>query len=477
MKISIRWKLTVLFVVVVLVSASITSAWLHQAVRHEFSDYVQRLAQRQAKRMLPFFTSYYKQHHSWNEVGKDFRRRIAGTPFRRSPMQGILLSKTHLILLDENGRVVWDSLRPVPPVIRPPKKAITKDSIPIVVDGKTVGKLIVLIPDIRGIGKLETQFLASVDHSLIASTLLALVLALLFGGVLSSLIARPLRSLVNAARDVAKGQFSRRVKVSSSDEIGDLEAAFNTMASTLEANEAQRRKLLTDIAHELRNPLSVIRGNLEAILDGVYEPNQQNLAPVYEETILLERLVSDLRELSLAETGNLRLEKEDVDLGDIAKQAANFFGPQADEKGIDLVVTTSPRLPHIQGDPQRLRQILNNLISNAMRYTPDGGKIEVNVRLLGGRPLQVAASVRDTGPGIPPEDLPHIFDRFFLGEPSHARRSGGTGLGLVIAKELVEAHGGHIWIDSAPGKGTTVTFAIPVTGKTSQTTEGRRNHE
>ncbi len=465
MRISIRWKLMSLFVAVVLVSAVLTGAWLHAALRREFSGYVEHRVQVEARLLVPALTTYYETHGSWEGVDKDFRKRFLAIIARRVPAQGGLLVKTRIVLLDRNDHVVWDSARRLP--LPPPDKM--REPIPIVVDGQTVGKLLLIIPDVRQLGAMERRFLSSMDNSILLSALLSSLLALILGGILAAFMTKPLRSLAEAASDVAKGQFSRRVKVGPKDEIGELEEAFNKMAATLEEDEAQRRKLIADIAHELRTPLSVIRGSLEAILDGVYEPSPQNLAPVYEETILLERLVSDLRELSLAEAGKLRLEKQDVNLEEIVRQAVGFFAPQAEEKKVELTLDVSPGLPVIRGDPQRLRQVVHNLLSNALRYTPGGGKVSVRARILGGRPLQVAVSVSDTGPGIPREDLPHIFDRFFRGDPSRARRSGGTGLGLVISKELVEAHGGRIWVDSTPGKGTTVTFAIPVPADAQQT--------
>jgi two-component system OmpR family sensor kinase/two-component system sensor histidine kinase BaeS len=463
MRVSIRWKLMSLFVAVVLISAGLTSVWLHKALHREFSGYVEHQVRAQARVLIPLLTSYYREHGSWEGVGRDFRRRLLPSIARRSPAPSSLLVKTRIVLLDEKGKTVWDSSRPMG-TPAPFRAENPENAIPVVVDGKVVGKLLVLLPDVRRVGAVEQRFLSSMDRSIVLAAALAGVLALLLGGVLAALMTKPLRTLAEAASDVAEGRFSRRVEVSSKDEIGDLEDAFNKMASTLEQEEIQRKKLMADIAHELRTPLSVIKGNLEAILDGVYEPSTQNLAPVYEETLLLERLVSDLRELSLVESGKLRLEKRDVRLEEIARQAVGFFEPQAEEKKISMELSVSPGLPSIHGDPQRLRQVIHNLLSNALRYTPKGGRVSVSVRLLGGRPLQVAVSVSDTGPGIPPEDLPLIFDRFFRGDPSRARKSGGTGLGLVISKELVEAHGGRIWVESTPGQGTTVTFAIPVPG-------------
>ena len=298
---------------------------------------------------------------------------------------------------------------------------------------------------------------------------LAVVVAVLLGYFLSRRITLPLRRLTLAAGRVASGDFSGRVEVRSKDELASLAAAFNTMAESLAKAEEQRRRLFSDIAHELKTPIAVIQGNLEAIADGVADPTPERVASLREETALLTRLVTDLRDLSLAEAGQLKLHPQSTDLGELVKGTVVGLQTRAEERGVEVAASAEEGLPLVLADPDRVGQVLRNLISNALRYTPSGGAIRVSAGLDGrtGRSSQGArfaqVSVADTGSGIPPEDLPHIFDRFYRVDKSRSRASGGTGLGLAVVKQLVEAHGGSVWAESELGKGTVFRFTLPTT--------------
>jgi len=266
-------------------------------------------------------------------------------------------------------------------------------------------------------------------------------------------LAVPIGDLMEAAGRVAEGDYSARVAEHGPREVRALARAFNAMAARLQADEATRRNLLADVTHELRTPLTVIQGNLEGLLDGVYPRDDAHLAPVLEETRVLSRLVDDLRMLALAESGALQLQKEPTDVAVLLSEAAASFRAQADAAGVTVSVDVPPDLPLLDLDPERMRQVLSNLIANALRYTPTDGTIRVRAA---SEDKSVTLSVSDTGAGIPPEDLPHIFDRFYKSGDSR-----GTGLGLAIAKNLVAAHGGEISAQSAPGRGTTIQFTLP----------------
>jgi two-component system sensor histidine kinase BaeS len=235
-------------------------------------------------------------------------------------------------------------------------------------------------------------------------------------------------------------------------ETRDLARTFNEMTERLEHNETQRRALLADVTHELRTPLTVMQGSLEALLDGVYPRDDAHLAPILEETRVLARLVEDLRTLSLAESGALKLHREPTDLATLIEETLTSFRAQADSAGSALKSDVLDDLPPLDLDPVRIREVLTNLIGNALRHAP-GAQIEVSARLADGH---VAVAVRDSGSGIPPEDLPHVFDRFYKSEQSR-----GMGLGLAIARNLVEAHGGEIQAESGPA-GTVLRFSLPV---------------
>jgi two-component system sensor histidine kinase BaeS len=269
-------------------------------------------------------------------------------------------------------------------------------------------------------------------------------------------LSAPLGDLLEASEQVAQGDYAVRVAESGPAEVRSLARAFNSMAARLQVTDEQRRSLLADVTHELRTPLTVIQGNLEGMLDGVYPPDPAHLAALLEETQLLARLVDDLRTLALAESGALRLKKEPVDLAVLVHETAAGFRPQADARQVDLAVEGSGDPPLLSLDPERMRQVLHNLLANALRYTPPGGTIRLRYEVLA-PDRQALISLQDSGSGISPDDLPYIFDRFYK-----TRDSTGMGLGLPIAKKLVEAHGGTITAQSLVGQGTLVQIRLPV---------------
>jgi signal transduction histidine kinase len=274
-------------------------------------------------------------------------------------------------------------------------------------------------------------------------------------------VATPLADVMAAANAVAEGDLSTRVPVPEHgpDAFTNLAESFNRMAQELELADHQRRNLTADVAHKLRNPLHIIQGNLEGILDDVYKPNDEHISATLGETRLLARLVDDLRTLSLAEAGQLPLRREVVDIGELLADVRTSFSGQAEAAGLDLQVALEGHPPSISGDVGRLEQVLNNLVGNAVRHTPAGGSIVLRAQ---GTGHGVRILVQDTGEGLSAEDLPYIFDRFWRGDKSRSRARGtGSGLGLAIARQLVEAHGGHIAVQSKPGEGTTFVVELP----------------
>jgi two-component system sensor histidine kinase BaeS len=275
--------------------------------------------------------------------------------------------------------------------------------------------------------------------------------------LLSRAVLRPVRAMTLAAKDLGEGDLGRRVPVSGRDEIAQLGGAFNHMADSIQAGEQRQRRLTGDIAHELRTPLANLRGYLEALRDGVLEPTPELLASLHEEALLQQRIVDDLQDLALAEAGALTYHLTEVDLRELLEISRTAHHAQAETEGIALELE-APRPVFVTADPDRLRQVVGNLVGNALRATAAGGTVTLS---LAPRGELAVVEVRDTGTGIPADDLPHLFDRFWRADPSRGRATGGSGLGLSIARQIVTDHRGAIEVRSTVGAGTTFTVVLP----------------
>ncbi|MFE9442907.1 sensor histidine kinase [Streptomyces sp. NPDC006602] len=287
-----------------------------------------------------------------------------------------------------------------------------------------------------------------------AGVALAAILGALF---LSRAVLRPVRAMTLAAKGLGEGDLGRRVPVSGRDEIAQLGGAFNRMADSIQAGEERQRRLTGDIAHELRTPLANLRGYLEALRDGVVEPTPELLASLHEEAMLQQRIVDDLQDLALAEAGTLTYHPAQVDLRELLETGRTAHHAQAESAGVALELE-APRPVFVTADPDRLRQVVGNLVGNALRATAAGGS--VTLALIPRGELAVV-EVRDTGKGIAAKDLPHLFDRFWRADASRGRATGGSGLGLSIARQIVTDHRGTIEVRSAVGAGTTFTIVLP----------------
>ncbi len=288
---------------------------------------------------------------------------------------------------------------------------------------------------------------------------MAIAIALLLTFFLSRHILAPVKSLISATRHFGKGDFSRRVDDKDKGELGELAQSFNSMAADLERTERLRRNMVADVAHELRTPLSNLKGYLEAVSDGLIKPDKNTIHSLNEEASILSRLVDDLQELSLADAGEIKLNIQPEDITGLIKDTVAGMQAKTTARGLELSADLPASLQAVSIDSHRIKQVLLNLLENAVTHTDKGGRITVTARQ---QDKTVYVSVADTGEGIPAKDLPLIFERFYRVDRSRNRKTGGSGLGLTIAKRLVEAHGGTIEVKSEPGQGSTFTFTIPV---------------
>ena len=310
---------------------------------------------------------------------------------------------------------------------------------------------------------LAATFRAAVDQALLLATAAAVAAALGVSLFVAGRVLRPVRRLAAASRRLAAGHYGERVPVEAPDELGELAASFNELAGALEAAERRRLELLGDVTHELRTPVATLEGYLEGLLDGVVEPSPATWARLHGEAGRLRRLIDDLHQLSRAEAGQLPLRPAPLDPADVVRSAVARLDAPFAEKGLALAVDVPPGLPAVRADPDRAVQVVTNLLTNALRYTPAPGHVRVTARRVDGPAgPAVEVAVADSGLGVAPEHLPHLFERFYRVDKSRSRALGGSGIGLSIARALVEAMGGRIRAESAgPGRGSTFAFTLP----------------
>ncbi len=451
---SLATRITLAIIAVVLVIVTLVSFSTARITDQAFRTYLLRAFHPHVEDLHRVLAHHYRTQGSWEGVHTTLRAYS-----RHVGRQPSLLRRPEIVLTDEKGIVIVGTAGIRPGQLLP--RALRSLGTPIVVDDRTVGWLIVLPPGTQGarLPLAERSFLQQIQRTLVYIALLAVALGILLSVVLTRTITSPLQSLVRAARTLSQRDFHHRVSEKGPEEVAAVARAFNEMAAALEAAEKRQRQLIADIAHELRTPLSVLQANLRAMLDGVYPLEPKEIAALYDEARLINRLVEDLHILALADIGQLPLNKETVDVAELIRQTTATFALAAESRGVRVDTEIEPVPLLVDVDPDRLAQVVRNLLSNALRHTPKGGRITVCARRQDGH---VRLEVRDTGPGIPPEHVSHVFDRFWRGDPSRARDTGGSGLGLSIARSLVNAMGGRIGVESQVGKGSTFWIEFPV---------------
>lgn len=383
---------------------------------------------------------------------------FVGSAFRRKPRSDDSRGPVPFVVVDNGGSVVS------PIGNFKDNELITHDDITngiaIYAEGEQVGTLILTAE--QRFDEAELRFLQRTNNTLMVAGIGAVVVAVILGLFLSQQFLRPLAELTEAIGSIQQGKFDQRVPVRTNDELGELAKAFNQMGEELQHVNQLRRQMTADIAHDLRTPLTVISGYLEGLRDGSLKPTQARFDTLYQESQLLKRLIDDLRTLSLADAGELKLNLQDFTPNDLLAQVLTSFKPLADSQGVQLAVSVADNLSEVTLDRDRMLQVLGNLVSNSLRYTSAGGQITVSAEM---NQHDLILSVQDTGSGIAPEHLQNIFARFYRVGESRYQNEQESGLGLAIAKSIVTAHSGQISAESQIGQGTTIMMTLPIQPK------------
>lgn len=403
--------------------------------------------------------AWYAEHNSWDGVETVMTTPGHGQQGRGSGGMG--WGTSAMLIADAHGTVVYDERQS-----RPLGSSLTTIeqtmAIPIESSGMVVGYVLMSNAAENELSPRAQRFLTDINQFLLQTGLMAGALSIVVGLLLARGLSAPLATLETAAQRISQGNLDHRVTVSGSDEMRSLAEAFNHMAASIQHDREVRQNMVADIAHELRTPLSVIQGNLRALLDDVYPMEKAEIATLYDETLLLTRLVHDLRELAQAEARQLSLNRIPTDLGALIERSQVMFAELAKEQQIAFSYDLPDYLPLMIIDGDRIQQVLYNLLSNAFRHTPASGRVTVQVTTSQHDP-HVRVSVCDTGCGIATEDIPIVFQRFWRAEKSRSREYGGSGLGLAIARQIVEMHGGSIGVESHVGEGSCFWFTLPKT--------------
>jgi signal transduction histidine kinase len=461
---SLYWKLTLAFVLVAFTTAGLVALFIRVTSPYELE---QLIIDQERSSLVKALSSYYQSKGSWDGIAPLWEQlqsielteitNTAENPESSDEKLGRDYGEDDLFgLADMRGIVIVPADPQFPPGSKIPPQMI-KAGRPVLVGGNPVG-IVLTSNRVPEFDPEEALYLQRTNRALLLAVFIALFVALLIGIVLARTLTQPLQTLKQAAQNIAQGQLEQQVAVSSQDELGQLAAAFNRMSQEVSRVNQSRRQMTADIAHDLRTPLTVISGYIESMRDGVLKPTPQRYSLIYAEIERLQRLVEDLRMLSLADAGELSLNLQQVPSKNLLNRAAALFQPLAEQKNVTILVDANGNSPDILVDEERMMQVLGNLLTNALRYTPSGGMITLSGNT---KEDKVDITVQDTGMGIAPEDLPWVFERFHRVEKSRHAENGESGLGLAIVKALIESQGGSAWAESIPRAGTTIHLILP----------------
>ena len=455
---SLQFRLVLGFALTIAFALAIVGTFISFATETQVERFESDEAMAQAGRVSEFISNYYVEDYHPAEPGAELQSIV---------QQAADISGLRITTFDASGNIVAESNPPyISNSIENADQPRDVEAFPLLSDGEIVGSLTAssdfqvdpAAQQLAPVGPEASRISRHVNRYLLWAGIGAAALGTMLVWMLARRTLAPVQRLGVTARQLGRGDLSQRAEITGPTEIRQLARSFNSMAADLEEAESRRRSLTADIAHELRTPTSNIQGYMEAIKDGLFQPTPETIDTIHEQSLLLSRLVEDLRLLAQVDSGELPLQRMQTDIGQLLQSGVEALRPRAEIKGVALNIDAAQSLPSLDLDPARIAQVIGNLLDNAITHTPEGGAVTVSAHAAAGT---VAVEIADTGSGIPPEDLPRLFDRFYRADPSRSRATGGTGLGLTIAGRLVEAHGGSIEAESVVGQGSRFIIRLP----------------
>lgn len=459
----LRSKILLAFSLIILSGTVLMVTFISFSTRSGYETFARQNDIVQADNFRILLTEYYRMNKSWEGVES-----LLLLPMQRAGQMRGMMNRNNpnprnmfplILLADSRGGVVVDSSPDFRGRERQLRREDLERGLEITVDNRLAGYIFVGSMLVSGLSESEKKYLNRTMMIIVLVSLFILAVSFVFSLYFAGKLAKPVSALTSASGRIQEGDFTMRVPVEGRDELSRLSFSFNQMTESLEKNDLWRKQIIADSAHELRTPVSLIQGNLEMILDGVYNPDREHLQNIYDETLVLARLIGELQELSSAESGSMKLNTEELDLNILIENVLGIFRAGEVKDKIKLINSITASLPPVSGDYQKLKQVFANVLANAFRHTPEGGKIEICAEE---HNSAITVSIHDSGPGIPEADLEKIFERFYRTDDSRNRHHGGSGLGLAISREIIKLHGGKIYAESKSDSGATIFISIPL---------------
>ncbi len=446
-------KIVLAFSIIILTGSILMVSIINITTRVGYKNFTRKNDTMFSERLIDPLTDFYAKNKSWQGV-ENFLQ------FPKPKMGEMMEGRGRnnyppVILTDKRGNVIVNTQRMEN---RKFNREQLEHGLPIIYKNKTVGYIFSGSMIVTKLTMEEESFLNNIRTIIILVTLFILSISIIFSYIFSKRLTKPITELSKASKQIESGNYKVRVNSEGKDEIAQLTSSFNNMAKSIDSSDTWRKQIIADSAHELRTPVTLIQGNLEMILEGVYKADSSHIQNIYDETLVLSRLIKELQQLSSAESGSMSLNIDKLNLNSLIDNTMEIFNAGKSKDKIELINSINTNLPLINGDEQKLKQVFSNILANAYRHTPSGGNIEIKAEI---NNSNLTIRIKDTGSGVPEKDLEKIFERFYRTDSSRNRETGGSGLGLAISREIIRLHKGTIHAESQKLKGTTIVVCLP----------------